>query len=145
MSLAVRTIAADVLTRKLGILIMDNRLQKRRRKSCLSFLIKSLFQDPFEPSNQRALLPFLKQVKQQFPHKNIWCYTGYLLDQELWRQSRARCEVTEELLSLIDVLVDGEFVQAKKNISLAFRGSENQRLIDMAESNRQGRVCLYQC
>ncbi|MCI8859574.1 MAG: anaerobic ribonucleoside-triphosphate reductase activating protein [Lachnospiraceae bacterium] len=101
--------------------------------------------EPFEPANQRALLPFLKQVKRMFPHKSIWCYSGYLLDRELWQQSRARCEVTEEILSLIDVLVDGEFVQEKKNISLAFRGSENQRLIDMVESRRQNRVCLYQC
>ena len=101
--------------------------------------------EPFEPANQRALLPFLKQVKRMFPHKSIWCYSGYLLDRELWQQSRARCEVTEEILSLIDVLVDGEFVQEKKNISLAFRGSENQRLIDKVESRRQNRVCLYQC
>lgn len=101
--------------------------------------------EPFEPANQRALLPFLKKVKQKFPHKSIWCYSGYLLDQELWQQSRARCEVTDEMLSLIDVLVDGEFVQERKNISLAFRGSENQRLIDMAKSRKQNRVCLYQC
>lgn len=101
--------------------------------------------EPFEPANQRALLPFLKKVKQMFPHKSIWCYSGYLLDQELWQQSRARCEVTDEMLSLIDVLVDGEFVQERKNISLAFRGSENQRLIDMAKSRKQNRVCLYQC
>lgn len=101
--------------------------------------------EPFEPANQRALLPFLKRVKQKFPHKSIWCYSGYILDQELWQQSRARCEVTDEMLSLIDVLVDGEFVQERKNISLAFRGSENQRLIDMVKSRRQNRVCLYQC
>ena len=101
--------------------------------------------EPFEPANQRVLLPFLRQVKQKFPHKSIWCYSGYLLDQELWQQSRARCEVTDEMLSLLDVLVDGEFVQEKKNISLAFRGSENQRLIDMDKSRKRGRVCLYQC
>ncbi|MCI9083679.1 MAG: anaerobic ribonucleoside-triphosphate reductase activating protein [Lachnospiraceae bacterium] len=99
--------------------------------------------EPFEPSNQRALLPFLRKVKERYPHKTIWCYTGYLLDQELWEDSRARCEVTDEMLSLIDVLVDGEFVQERKNISLQFRGSENQRLIDVQMSRRQGKICLY--
>ena len=100
--------------------------------------------EPFEPENQRALLPFLWRVKERYPDKKIWCYTGYLLDQELWQKSRARCEVTDELLTLIDVLVDGEFVQEQKNISLKFRGSENQRVIDVPQSRKQGRVCLYE-
>ena len=67
--------------------------------------------EPFEPENQRVLLPFLKKVRERFPKKNIWCYTGYLFDKELLGESRARCECTDEMLSLIDVLVDGEFVQ----------------------------------
>ena len=67
--------------------------------------------EPFEPENQRALLPFLKKVRERFPKKNIWCYTGYLFDKELLGESRARWECTDEMLSLIDVLVDGEFVQ----------------------------------
>ncbi len=100
--------------------------------------------EPFEPSNQRVLLPFLKKVKNHFPDKDIWCYTGYILEQELWKESRARCEVTDEMLSLIDVLVDGEFVQEKKNLSLLFRGSENQRLIDVPKSTRQDKVCLLE-
>ena len=100
--------------------------------------------EPFEPSNQRILLPFLKKVKERYPEKTIWCYTGYLLERELWEDSRARCEATDEMLSLIDVLVDGEFVQEKRNISLRFRGSENQRLIDVQESRRQRKVCLYE-
>ena len=87
--------------------------------------------EPMEPDNQRALLPFLREVRKRFPSKNIWCYTGYLLDEELLKPSRARCETTDEILKLIDVLVDGEFVEEKKNISLSFRGSENQRLIDL--------------
>lgn len=98
--------------------------------------------EPFEPSNQRALLPFLRQVKERYPQKNIWCYTGYLLDEELWKDSPARCEATEEMLSLIDVLVDGEFMQDKKDISLRFRGSKNQRIIDVRESVRQKKICL---
>lgn len=100
--------------------------------------------EPFEPENQRVLLPFLREVKRRYPHKTVWCYTGYLLDEELWKDSRARCEVTDEMLSLLDVLVDGEFVEADKDISLEFRGSKNQRMIDVAESLKQGRVCLYE-
>ena len=99
--------------------------------------------EPFEPENQKVLLPFLRRVRKQYPQKTIWCYTGYLLDQELWQDSRARCQYTDEMLSLVDVLVDGEFVQERKNISLRFRGSENQRVIDLKKSDREGGIiCL---
>ena len=98
--------------------------------------------EPMEPDNQRALLPLLRRVRAELPKKDIWCYSGYTLD-ELTGVSRARCEVTDELLSLIDVLVDGEFVEEKRNISLKFRGSENQRLIDLAATRKQGTVVLY--
>ena len=99
--------------------------------------------EPFEPQNQAALLPFLRRVKQRFPNKSIWCYTGYLFDTELLKPSRARCEFTDEMLSLIDVLVDGEFVQELYNISLQFRGSSNQRIIDVPKSLERGRVEPY--
>lgn len=99
--------------------------------------------EPFETSNQRVLLPFLRRVRKRYPEKNIWCYTGYLLDEELWKDGAARCEVTDEMLSLLDVLVDGEFIQEQKDITLRFRGSKNQRIIDMPMSIRQGEVCLY--
>ena len=99
--------------------------------------------EPFEPENQRALLPFLKRVREVFPKKNIWCYSGYTLDQ-LRGESRARCEVTDEMLSLLDVLVDGRFVLAKKNIRLRFRGSENQRLIDMNKTRETGEIVLWE-
>ena len=92
--------------------------------------------EPFEEENQETLAPFLEKVKAQFPKKNIWCYSGYTLDGELWQDSRARCECTDEMLSLIDVLVDGEFVQEKKDLSLRFRGSSNQRIINVPESVR---------
>jgi anaerobic ribonucleoside-triphosphate reductase activating protein len=98
--------------------------------------------EPMEPDNQRGILPLVKQCKLRYPDKNIWCYTGYLLDEELLKESRARCEVTDELLSYIDVLVDGEFVEEKKNISLSFRGSENQRLIDLPITLATGRIHL---
>ena len=96
--------------------------------------------EPFEPQNQRTLVPFLKKVREQYPHKNIWCYTGYLFDEELLKDSRARCEVTDEMLSMIDVLVDGEFRQELKNITLKFRGSENQRIINVKKSLEAGEV-----
>ncbi len=99
--------------------------------------------EPFEPENQRALLPFLKRVKAMFPEKNIWCYSGYTLDEELLKESRARCEVTDEILSLIDILVDGEFIEAKRNLMLKFRGSENQRVIDVQKSLEVGEIVKY--
>ena len=98
--------------------------------------------EPFEPENQRALLPFLKRVREVYPQKNIWCYSGYTLEQ-LQGESRARCEVTDEMLAQLDVLVDGRFVLAKKNIRLRFRGSENQRLIDMNKTREAGEIVLW--
>ena len=98
-----------------------------------------------EPANQIALLPLLKKFRAKFGNgKNIWCYTGYLFDEELLRPSRARCEVTDELLSYIDVLVDGEFVEELKSLSLKFRGSSNQRIIDVPKSLESGQVILYE-
>ena len=93
--------------------------------------------EPFEEENQRALLPFLRLVNAMYPDKTIWCYTGYVYDVDLLpadpatgrAEGRKHCEVTDELLSLINVLVDGPFVLEKRNISLQFRGSENQRIL----------------
>ena len=99
--------------------------------------------EPFEPDNQRALVPFLRRFKEKFPEKDIWAYSGYTLDEELLKDSRARCEVTEEMLSYINVLVDGEFVQEKRNISLQFRGSENQRLIDVPKTLETKEIVLW--
>lgn len=99
--------------------------------------------EPFEPENQRVLVKFLKKVREKYPNKNIWCYTGYLFDEELLKPSRARCEVTDEMLSMIDVLVDGEFEIDKKNISLQFCGSENQRIIDVKKSLTENRIILW--
>lgn len=100
--------------------------------------------EPFEPSNQRALVPFLRRVRAQYPEKTIWCFTGFTLDGELLREgSHPRCEVTDEMLSLIDVLVDGRYVKALKDISLRFRGSSNQRIIDLNETRKQGAIVLW--
>lgn len=99
--------------------------------------------EPFEPSNQAALLPFLRRVKAVVPEKDVWCYTGYLFDKELLGESRAKTENTLEMLKIIDVLVDGRFIEEQKNISLLFRGSENQRIIDVKKSLESGEVILY--
>ena len=97
--------------------------------------------DPFEPANQRALLPFLQRVRRELPKKNIWAFTGFVLDKELWVDgSYPRCEVTDDLLELIDVLVDGRFVESLKNVALKFRGSSNQRLIDMNKTRTYGEI-----
>ncbi len=99
--------------------------------------------EPFEPQNQAVLLPLLRRVRAELPNKNIWCYTGYIFDKELLNDSRARCEYTDEMLSLIDVLVDGEFVQDLYDISLSFRGSSNQRIIDVKSSLENGSVKFH--
>ncbi len=100
--------------------------------------------EPFEPKNQEALLPFLKRVKKEVPNKNVWCYTGYLFDDELLKPSRANTKHTLEMLSLIDVLVDGRFVEELKDISLTFKGSSNQRIIDVKKSLKENKVILYE-
>ena len=89
--------------------------------------------EPMEPENQRALVPFIRRLRDRFGlTKTIWVYTGCVLETHLKAEgSRWRTEVTDEFLSLIDVLVDGPFIEEKKDISLKFRGSSNQRIIDM--------------
>ena len=99
--------------------------------------------DPCEPDNQRALLPFLKEYKRRFPTKDIWCYTGYTYEQMIG-ESRANIECTDEFLSLIDYLVDGPFVAGLKNIGLIFRGSSNQRIIDMKQTLSQNEIIQWE-
>lgn len=98
--------------------------------------------EPFEPYNQRELLPLLRRIRKEMPDKTIWSYTGYLYDDELLKDSRARCEATDEMLSLVDVLVDGEFRIDQKNLSLRYRGSSNQRIIDVKKSLNENKVVL---
>ena len=91
--------------------------------------------EPFEPENQRELLPFVRNFRALYPNKSVWCYSGYTWEQLTGSvPCPARCEVTDELLSLLDVLVDGRFVEAQHDISLRFRGSSNQRLLDVPKS-----------
>lgn len=98
--------------------------------------------EPFEPENQRALLPFLRRVKAAFPEKNIWAFSGFTYEELLAQGSHPRCEATDGMLSLLDVLVDGRFVEALKDISLRFRGSSNQRLIDLNATRKAGELVL---
>ena len=100
--------------------------------------------DPFEPSNQRALLPFVKRVRETCPDKTIWAYSGFTEEELKTDGSHPRCEVTDELLGLIDVLVDGRFVEEKKDLRLRFRGSSNQRIIDVKKTLASGEVVLLE-
>lgn len=100
--------------------------------------------EPFEPENQRTLLPLLREVRQKYPGKTVWCFTGFRLDDELLCQgSHPRCEATDDMLAYIDVLVDGRFREELKDISLQFRGSRNQRIIDMNQTRRTGVITLW--
>ena len=101
-----------------------------------------LGEEPMEPKNQRALVPFLKRVREAYPNKNIWCFTGFTYEVLKTDGSHPRCEVTDEMLSLIDVLVDGRYVDELKDLTLQFRGSSNQRLIDMVQTRENGEVTL---
>ena len=87
--------------------------------------------EPFEPVNQEGLVPFLRRWREAVPGKDVWCYTGCVLEKDLLAPSRWRTPLTDEMLSMVDVLVDGPFIEAKKDISLKFRGSANQRILDL--------------
>lgn len=100
--------------------------------------------EPFERVNQQGLLPLLRQVKAKFPEKNIWCYTGYDFEKDILGRMVGEWEETKEMLSYIDILVDGEFVEAKKNPGLQFRGSSNQRIIEVQASLAEGRIVLWE-
>ena len=98
--------------------------------------------EPFEPENQRVLVPFLRRVRSAYPKKNIWSFSGFTYEELTTDGTHPRCEVTDEFLSLLDVLVDGRFVEELKDISLRFRGSRNQRLIDLNASRAAGHLCF---
>ncbi len=100
--------------------------------------------EPFEPQNQEPIVELLRQLKAAYPEKSIWAFSGYLFDRDILSGRLGDWEITREYLSYLDVLVDGPFVLAKKNLSLRFRGSENQRLIDVPASLASGEVVLWQ-
>lgn len=98
--------------------------------------------EPFEKVNQQGLLPFLRKIKEKYPEKDIWCFTGYLFDKDILERMCKEWVETPELLRLIDVLVDGEFILEQRNLMLKFKGSENQRTIDVKRSLETGKTVL---
>ena len=100
--------------------------------------------EPFEPQNQEPIVKLLRQVKEKYPKKSIWAFSGYLFDRDILAWKLGPREITEEYLSYLDVLVDGPFIEAKKDLNLRFRGSSNQRLIDVPASLKKGEVVLWQ-
>ncbi len=101
--------------------------------------------EPLEPQNQEALYPFVQEVKRRFPQKSIWCYTGFVLDEKsgMLKETHKNTAVTKQLIALFDVLVDGPFVEELKDIRLKFRGSSNQRIIDVPKTLQHGECILY--
>ena len=99
--------------------------------------------EPLEYANWQALLPFVSKVKERYPKKTIWCYTGYRFEEDILERFCVQWDEMREFLSYIDVLVDGEFIMDEKDISLQFRGSRNQRIIQVQESLRTGHVTLW--
>ena len=99
--------------------------------------------EPFEPANQRELLPFLRRVRERFPDKTVWAYSGFTLEELTAEGNYANGEAPVAMLELVDVLVDGRLVEARKDISLQFRGSANQRLIDLVKTRESGEIVLW--
>lgn len=99
--------------------------------------------EPLERSNQQGILPLVKKVKEKYPDKNIWCYTGYSFDKDVMNKMYKNWEETKELISYIDVIVDGKFEEDKKSLQIKFRGSTNQRIIDVKESLKENKVVEF--
>ena len=99
--------------------------------------------EPFEPQNQPALLDLLRQIKAQMPEKSVWAFSGYLFEKDILAGRLGPEEITRELVSYLDVLVDGPFILEKKDLMLRFRGSSNQRLIDVKASLKSGTTVLW--
>ncbi len=95
--------------------------------------------EPMELSNQEALLPLVQKVKEKFPNKDIWCYTGYKFEEDLLGKMYKEFSFTKGLLENIDIIVDGQFIEEKKLTDLKFRGSTNQKKIDVQASLKQGK------
>lgn len=100
--------------------------------------------EPFEPENQKELLKLLKDFKNRYPQKNVWCYSGFTFEEITGKKaSRAFTDISVEMLKYIDILVDGKFNKELKNIMLKFRGSENQRVIDVKKTLENSEIVLY--
>jgi len=100
--------------------------------------------EPMEHVNQIGLLPFIRRVKEMYPQKSIWCFTGYTFETDILDRMCKEYAETAELISYFDVIVDGKFVQELRNLMLKFRGSENQRIIKVQESLKEGKTILWE-
>ena len=100
--------------------------------------------EPFEPQNQPEIVKLLRQVKAAYPEKSIWAFSGYIFERDILSGELGPWEITDEFLSYLDVLVDGPFVAAKKDLMLRFRGSSNQRLIDVPASRKENNTILWE-
>ncbi len=128
--------------------VFDAEIQEKILKELGSSFIAGLSLlggEPLEPQNQEGLFPFIKKVREAYPEKSIWCYTGFVLDETdgTLREKQKNTPYTQELISMFDVLVDGPYVEELKDIRLKFRGSSNQRVIDVKKTLRTKECALY--
>ena len=128
--------------------IFDETVQNKIIKELSSDYIAGLSLlggEPLEPQNQEALTPFIKRVRAIYPNKTIWCYTGFVFDEKTGalKEINKNTPYTKKLISMFDVLVDGAFIEELKDIRLKFRGSSNQRVIDVQKTLRSEEVVLY--
>ena len=100
--------------------------------------------EPFEPQNQEAVVTLLRQIKRELPEKSIWAFSGYLFDRDILAGRLGPSEITREILNYLDVIVDGPFIAAQKDLMLRFRGSSNQRLINVPASIREDNIVLWE-
>lgn len=99
--------------------------------------------EPMEHCNQRCLVNLVDRFKEKYPNKTLWVYTGYTYDEDLIPGGKAYCEVTDRILNQCDVMVDGEFVESLKDISLKFRGSSNQRILNIRETRKRNAIVFW--
>ena len=99
--------------------------------------------EPMEHVNQQGILRLLRQFREKCPDKSVWCFTGYDFEKDVVARMMEEYDETKELLSDIDVMVDGKFVEELKDLSIRFRGSSNQRIIMVQESLREGKIVLW--
>lgn len=100
--------------------------------------------EPFEPKNQEVLVNLLERIKKEYPQKDIWCYSGYDFEKDLLSGRLCDFSITDRMLSCIDILVDGKFIEELKNLKLRFKGSENQRIIDVKKSREENKIILWE-
>ena len=127
-----------------------NVFTEQTRKTIIEYLkpdyikgLSILGGEPLEEINQKGILPLVKEVKEKYPQKDIWCYTGFLFDEDVLGSMWEENPYTKELFSYIDVLVDGKYVEDLKSLNLKFRGSSNQRIIKVQESLKEREIVLH--